>query len=602
MTATVRLLGRPRIERDATPVAAPRGNKVWALLAHLVLTERPTTRQHLASLLCADAQDPLRALRWNISELRRALRGAATLDGDPLILTPLLACGIDVRQLTAGSSEQALALEGFGNELLEGITLPHAPAFEAWLAAERCRIAACSEAVLIERALDLLAAGSAAAAAGLAARAVGMNPLNADHHTVLVRSLAAAGDRPGARRQALRCTDLFRRELGCAPPAEVVAAAAEPTSPQSHHPATPAAVRSYLDAGRASLTAGAVDRAVEQLGRGAAMAVDIGDPVLRATALVALAGARVHGAGERGTEVRGLLREAAALARDAHASDLAAAASRELGFLALQRGHQDRALVWLDEGARLATDGGERAQLFGVRGMCLTDGADYAGARAALAMSVRLARQTGNARQEAWSLSMVGRIHVLRSEYEQGADVLDVALAQISQQGWTAFQPWPEAFRAEAATGLGHLDEAHGLLDHAWVLATENHDHCWMATVAHGQAELAVAEGHLGHARQWCDEGLAPAPWYLWPHARLLDVACTVALRTVPATAGGLIDRLAHVAGRGSMRDLLVRAHLHRARTGSRTALAAAQAIAAGIEDPALHGHISRWSHIPADL
>jgi hypothetical protein len=50
------------------------------------------------------------------------------------------------------------------------------------------------------------------------------------------------------------------------------------------------------------------------------------------------------------------------------------------------------------------------------------------------------------------------------------------------------------------------------------------------------------------------------------------------------------------------MRDLLVRAHLHRARTGSRTALAAAQAIAAEIEDPALHNQISRWSHISAHL
>jgi DNA-binding SARP family transcriptional activator len=600
MTATVRLLGRPRIERAGTLVAAPRGNKVWALLAYLVLTERPPTRQHLVSLLCADTMDPLRALRWNISELRRALRGIATLDGDPLVLAPLPACDIDVRQLTDGSSSRALALDSFGHDLLDGITLRRAPAFEAWLAAERCRITACSEAVLVEQALDLLAAGSAAAAARLAARAVAMNPLSADHHTLLVRSLTAAGDGPGARRQAMRCTALFRRELGCAPPPEVQAAAAEPTSPRPHPPATSAAVHSYLDAGRASLTAGAVDRAVEQLSRGAAMAVDIGDPVLRATAFVALAGARVHGAGERGTEVRGLLQEAAALAREARASNLAAAACRELGFLALQRGHQDRALVWLDEGARIATDGGERARLFGVRGMCLTDGADYAGARASLATSVDLAREAGDARGEAWALSMMGRIHVLRSEHARGADVLDIALEQISHQGWTAFQPWPAAFRAEAAIGLGHLEFARGLLDHAWVLATENNDHCWMATVAHGQAVLALTEGRPLHARQWCEDGLSPTPWYLWPHARLLDVACSIALSTAPSSAGELIDRLARLAGRGSMRDLLVRAHLHRVRAGSRTALAAAQAIAEEIEDSALHAHIRSLTHIPA--
>jgi tetratricopeptide (TPR) repeat protein len=330
------------------------------------------------------------------------------------------------------------------------------------------------------------------------------------------------------------------------------------------------------------------------------MAVDIGDPVLRATAFVALAGARVHGAGERGTEVRGLLQEAAALAREARASNLAAAACRELGFLALQRGHQDRALVWLDEGARIATDGDERARLFGVRGMCLTDGADYAGAQASLATSIHLARQAGDVREEAWALSMMGRMHVLRAEHAQGADVLDIALEQISLQGWTAFQPWPAAFRAEAAIGLGHLETARGLLDHAWVLATENSDHCWMATVAHGQAVLALAEGRTLEAKQWCEQGLAPAPWYLWPHARLLDVACSIAVSTDPAAAAELLGRLAQIAGRGSMRDLLVRAYLHRARAGSRTALAAALGIAEGIEDPALHAHIRSLTHTSA--
>jgi hypothetical protein len=76
-----------------------------------------------------------------------------------------------------------------------------------------------------------------------------------------------------------------------------------------------------------------------------------------------------------------------------------------------------------------------------------------------------------------------GRIHLLRSEHARGADVPDIALEQISHQGWMAFQPWPAGFRAEAAIGLGHL-ETPGLLDHAWVLATENNDHSWMATVA----------------------------------------------------------------------------------------------------------------------
>lgn len=598
MPGTVRLLGRPRIDRDGAPVAQPRGNKAWALLAYLLLADRPPSRPHLVSLLFAEAQDPLGALRWNLSELRRSLSGLATLGGDPLVLAPAPDCAVDVRLLTDGDTARGLSLEGFRQDLLDGVSVPTAPAFEAWLGAERYRIRACSETVLVEGALDQLAAGSAGPAARLAARAVAMDPLNPDHHAVLVRSLGAAGDRAGARRQARRCADLFRRELGCAPPAEVLAAAADPPPTRASAPANPAAVQSYLDAGRASAAAGAVDRGLDQLRRAAELAVEVGDPVLQATAFVSLAGARLHGVGERGTAVRGLLQEAAGLARRAGAGDLVAAACRELGFLALQRAQQDRALVWLEQGQRAATDDGELARLLGVRGMCLTDAADYPEALACLTRSVALAGRAGDDRQEAWSLGMIGRLRVLRGEHPLAVPVLDAALGMVSAQGWTAYQPWPATFRAEAAIGLGDPGTARGLLDHAWVLATENVDHCWMATVAHGQAALAAAEGDPRRARQWCERGLAPTPWYLWPYARLLDMACSLAPSGAPDA--GPIDRLAEVASRGSMRDLLVRAHLHRARAGSRNGLASARALAARIDDPALHGRIDALSAVSA--
>ena len=600
MSATVRLLGRPQLLREGQPVPAPRGNKTWALLAYLVLTERPPGRQQLVSLLFTEALDPLRALRWNLTELRRALRGIASLDGDPLVLIPVPGCLVDVRVLTEGSAAEALALDGFGQELLAGVAVPDGPGFEAWLEAERCRVASCSETVVVEQALDLLASGSAMPAARLAARAVAMDPLNADHHAVLVRSLTAAGDHTGARRQAVRCADIFRRELWCAPPAHV-AAAVRPTSPPQPAAASPATVRSLLDVGRASLRAGAVDRGIEQLERAAAMAAELDDPVLRAGAFVVLAEARVHGAGDRGTAVRALLQDAASTARGADAGDLAAAACRELGFLALQRGHHDRALVWLDEGGRLATDDGERARLLGVRGMCLTDGAHYEEASTDLDTAVDLARAVGDSRQEAWCLSMVGRLHVLRGEHARGLAPLDAALRLVREQGWTAFQPWPEAFRAEVAIGSRDLATARGLLDHAWVLATESDDHCWMATVAYGQATLALETGQVDTARDWVARGLAPSPWYLWPHARLLDLACSVTMRTgEPAAAQAGIRRLTEVAGRACMRDLVVRAHLHRARTGSRQALVAARALAAEVDSPALRALVRAETELRA--
>ncbi|MCM4082464.1 hypothetical protein [Paractinoplanes hotanensis] len=78
---------------------------------------------------------------------------------------------VDVDVLRHGSWVAAVALPGLGSDLLDGIAVRGAPAFEAWLLSERRRIAAASEAILHEAALGRLAAGDLTAARGLAVRA-----------------------------------------------------------------------------------------------------------------------------------------------------------------------------------------------------------------------------------------------------------------------------------------------------------------------------------------------------------------------------------------------------------------------------------------------
>ena len=63
MPLTIQLLGRPGITRDAGEVYAFRSRKSWAVLAYLILGERPPSRSQLARLLFAEANDPVRALR-----------------------------------------------------------------------------------------------------------------------------------------------------------------------------------------------------------------------------------------------------------------------------------------------------------------------------------------------------------------------------------------------------------------------------------------------------------------------------------------------------------------------------------------------------------
>jgi hypothetical protein len=54
------------------------------------------------------------------------------------------------------------------------------------------------------------------------------------------------------------------------------------------------------------------------------------------------------------------------------------------------------------------------------------------------------------------------------------------------------------------------------------------------------------------------------------------------------AQARRLVDTLAALAARSDMRELVVRAQLHRGRLGDPTALASARMLAAGIDNPAL--------------
>jgi tetratricopeptide (TPR) repeat protein len=461
-----------------------------------------------------------------------------------------------------------------------------------------------------ESALRLLASGKPTDAARMAARAVELDPLDADHHTVLVSALVRAGDVEGARGQVARCTDLFRRELGVDPPPEVGRAIADaeadagadeddvtrrggavvrPLVPAAPQVVSSAAVRSYLDAGRASLAAGAVPTGVDQLERAVAAAESVGDEQLVGAARLELASALIHSRGGRGAEVATLLHQALVAAERSDDAATAAAACRELAFLGVQLGHRQSAEDWLARAESLCDDDGERAKVLGVRGQSLSDAAAYPAALEALGASLELAQRVGSLRQETWALSMIGRLHVVRDEPALAVTVLDRALSLIRSQRWTAFAPFPESYRAEAALALGDLDTARDLLDHAWILATESQDHCWLVIAAHGLARLSVAAGDPAQAVRWCETGLRPQAWYLWPRARLLDTGCEVAADHDPEQARRWAAELTETAARGAMHELTARARRHRGRLGEDNVLDVTWAVADDIDNPSLH-------------
>src|SRR5262249_50478178 len=177
MSMTIQLLGAPRLTRDAAAAYRFRSRKSWGLLAYLILSERPPTRSQAAALLFGDADDPVRALRWTLSEIRRALGEDGSVDGDPVVLRLAGTALADVRVVTRGSWPDAVALPGLGADLLDGMALRGASAFETWLLAQQRHMAAASEAILHEAALASMSRGAVEAAIGYAVRAAAMSPL-----------------------------------------------------------------------------------------------------------------------------------------------------------------------------------------------------------------------------------------------------------------------------------------------------------------------------------------------------------------------------------------------------------------------------------------
>jgi DNA-binding SARP family transcriptional activator len=590
---TIRLLGQPVLERDGAVAPPPRGRKSWALLAYLMLAERPPGRRRLAELLFGDADDPLGALRWTLAELRRAIGEPGLFAGDPVATALPAGVTADVHLLADDAADPAplLAAEG---ELLDGVHLPACLEFESWLLVARHRASAAVEARLRETAVTRLAAGRADQAVPFAARAVARNPLDEGTHELLVRALAMAGDRPAALRQVAVCEELLRRELGVDPsPALREAAGAGATSGMLPPSNGRAAAESQLEAGRAAIAAGAVDAGIQCLRRAVTEAAGCGDDALRARSLVALGGALVHAVRGRDEEGTVVLHEAAAAAKRAGERATAVTAYRELGFVEVQAGRRATGDAWLTRARELAETDAELAGILGVRGQNASDRGDYARAFEDLGESVELADRCADRRQQAWSLSLVGRAHLLRGEHAEAHATIGRSLELVQEQRWLAFLPWPQTLQADLDLGAGDVEGAADGLERAWALAEQLGDPCWQGMAARGLGLLHAGRGDGATAASWLTEATARAKRqpdrYQWVHAHVLDAAAgNAAANGDTERARSLAGALGALAARCDLRELLVRAWVHRARLGEPEALATARLLGDGVDNPAL--------------
>lgn len=592
-TLVIRLLGPPEIERDGVAVTPPRGSKAWAVLAYRLLAERPVARSRLAELVFGDAEDPLGALRWTLAQLRRALGVAESLRADPLQLGLPPGAAVDVLSLASGEPDPALVRGG----LLEGVAPGAGAEFDAWLLVERRRVAGMCEAVLRDAALVALAAGRALDGAGLASRALALNRFDDGAHELLVRCLARAGEVGAARDHADACELLFRRELGRAPDPGVRRAADENDAQSRPAGGDRAAALGQLDAGRAAVAAGAVEPGVACLRQACAEARGVGDQVLLARALAALGAELVHSVRGGDEEGAAVLHEALALAEASGNREVECKVCRELGFVAAQASRGVSAGRWLGRAVALAGEDRERAAVLGVRGKALSDRAHYQAAIGLLWESVESARRCGDVRQEAWSLAILGRASLLRGQLPDAVEVLEDSLALVADEGWVAFQPFPEALRAEVALRQGDLDRAIALLDHAFALGCRIGDPCWEAISARARGLVYEAAGERASALAWLRDStvraVRVADPYVWMHAYCLEALAGVAIADAAPDASECVAQLERLAARGEMRELVVRAAVHRARLGDPSSLKAARLLGEAIDNPLLHAELA---------
>jgi DNA-binding SARP family transcriptional activator len=574
-------------------VAPPRGHKAWAVLTYVLLAERRVGRARLASLVFGEADDPLGALRWTLAQLRRVLGVPDALRGDPLELGLPPGVVVDALALAAGDADPELAR----GELLEGVDPGAGAVFDAWLLVERRRLAGVCEAVLRDAALRALASGDALDAAALASRALALDTFDESAHELLVRCLARAGEVGAARHHANACEVLFRRELGRAADPRVRRAADDHGLESEPAVGDRAAAIGQLEAGRAAVAAGAVEPGIACLRQACAEARGVGEPALLARALGALGVALVHSIRGRDEEGAAVLHEALPLAEAADERDLSAKVCRELGFVEVQAGRAASASNWLLRATRLADDPHERAAVLGVRGMALSDRAHYPAAITLLSESADTARRCGDLRQAAWSLAILGRARLLRGEVLHAVELLDDSLALVQREAWVAFQPLPEALRAEAALRQGDPDRALALLEHAFSLGCRLGDPCWEAIAARAKGLVLEAAGQRAPAlvclRDAAERAVRVADPYVWVHAYCLDALAGVEIAATAREAPERVAQLDRLAARSDMRELVVRAALHRARLGDPGGVPAARLLGKAIDNPALQAEFA---------
>ena len=242
------LLGTPRIELQDKPVHFPR-RKAFALLAYLATTNRPHSRDSLATMFWPQYdQSKARAnLRRELSRVKTALdEELFSSDREQVVLNPGLDCWIDsttfqsryttarellsnqtgdsrVEEISTIMAEVQECAGMYSGDFMAGFSLPDCPQFDEWQFFERESLQRLLNAALQNLILWKISLGEYEAAINYSRQVLSFDDLSEQAHRQLMQLYAWSGQRASAIRQYELCANLIKAEIGVELEEETVA-------------------------------------------------------------------------------------------------------------------------------------------------------------------------------------------------------------------------------------------------------------------------------------------------------------------------------------------------------------------------------------------
>ena len=419
-----------------------------------------------------------------------------------------------------------------------------------------------------------------------------MSPLDENHQVLLIRLYRLSGDDEAAQRQYDAWAATAERELGVQPGAAARLALRERRAATDAVDLT--AISAITEAGTAAVSAGALATGVASYETAVRLADRAEVLSLRVETRLVLAEALIHSLGGLDEEGVATLTEVERIALADGDAEAAARARAELGYVDFLRARYDRAERWLEQ----VLDGSEvpatRAKALTYLGSVASDRADYPAAVRLLEESTHLSRELGELRREAYGLSMLGRVSLLRGDLDEAEARLRTSLAVTEADHWVSFRPWPQALLGHVLLGQGDRAGAADCLQQSYARACQIGDPCWEGISARGLALMAEASGDTEGAIAMLLDARARSTRltdpYVWLDVHILDALCDLGRRHGDGRAARWVEEMHERSSRTGMRELTVRAMLHGAALGDPGDAEMAAILAAEIDNPLLAG------------